>query len=155
MHLGPLASQPISALCASFPNKRATPSERGASFFSCPEYSIISPVVSRSCPDWVHRVSQSPSRARLNLRISAATWAVFPASYIVRTFHVPMFKLFLVERRVVGIVASFRLWPQHFMRPGKPGPTSSCLLLYGNYFVSKTPQYNYCYHALLYNTIHK
>ncbi|KAI0239280.1 hypothetical protein LSAT2_009985 [Lamellibrachia satsuma] len=36
---------------------------------------------SRSRPDWVHRVSQSPSRARLNLRISAATWAAFPASY--------------------------------------------------------------------------
>ena len=61
----------------------------------------------------------------LNLRISAAAWAVFPASYIVRTFHVPMFKFFLVERRVVGIVASFRLLSQHFMRLGKPGPTSS------------------------------
>ena len=70
---------------------------------------MISPVVSRSRPDWVYRVSQSPSKAMLNLRISAATWAIFPASYIVSTFHVPMFKFFLVERRVVGIVASFRL----------------------------------------------
>ena len=102
MILDPLASHPISAFCASFLNKRPTPSECGASSSSCPEYNINSPVVNRICPDWVHRVSQ-----RLNLRISAVTWAVFPASYIVRTFQVPMLKVFLVERRVIGIVASF------------------------------------------------
>ena len=78
-----------------------------------------SPVVNSSCPDWVHRVSQSPCTARLNLRISAVTLAVFHASYIVRTFQVPMFKVFLVERRVIGIVAYFRFSPQHVIRPGK------------------------------------
>ena len=36
-----------------------------------------------------------------------------------------MFKVFLVERRVIGIVASFRLSPQHVIHPGKPGPASS------------------------------
>ena len=122
MILDHLAYHPISAFCASFLNKRPTPSECGAFSSSCPEYNINSPVVNRSCPDWVHRVSQSQSTARLNLRISAVTWAVFPASYIVRTFQVPMFKVFLVERRVIGIVASFR---QHVIRPGKPGPAYS------------------------------
>ena len=125
MIIDPLASHPISAFCASFLNKRPTPSECGASSSSCPDYNINSPVVNRSCPDWVHRVSQSPSTARLNLRISAVTCAVFPASYIVRTFQVPMFRVFLVERKVIGIVASFRLSPQHVIRPGKPGPASS------------------------------
>ena len=125
MIVDPLASHPISAFCASFLNERPTPSECGASSSSCPEYNINSPVANRSCPDWVHQVSQSPSTARLNLRISAVTCAVFPASYIVRTFQVPMFRVFLVERRVIGIVASFRLSPQHVIRPGKPGPASS------------------------------
>ena len=78
MILDPLASHPISAFCASFLNKRPTPSECGASSSSCPEYNINSPVVNRSCPDWVHRVSQSPSTVRLNISISAVTWAVFP-----------------------------------------------------------------------------
>ena len=119
MILDPLASHPISAFCASFLNNRPTPSECGASSSSCPEYNFNSPVVNRSCPDWVHRVSHSPSTARLNLRSSAVTCAV------VRTFQVPMFKVFLVERRVIGIVASFRLSPQHVIRPGKPGPASS------------------------------
>ena len=91
MILDPLASHPISAFCTSFLNKRPTPS---ASSSSCPEYNINSSVVNRSCPDWVHRVSQSPSTARLNLHISAVTWPVFPASYNVRTFQVPMFKSF-------------------------------------------------------------
>ena len=66
MILDPLASHPISAFCASFLNKRATPSKCGASSSSCPEY-INSPVVNRSWPDWVHRVAQSPSTVRLNL----------------------------------------------------------------------------------------
>ena len=92
MILVPLASHPISAFCASFLNKRPTPSECGASSSSCPEYNINYPVVNRSCPDWVHRVSQSPSTARLNIRISAVTWAVSPASYIVCTFQVPMWE---------------------------------------------------------------
>ena len=125
MILDPLASHPISAFGASFLNKRPTPSECGASSSSCPENNINSPVVNRSFPDWVHRFSQSPSTARLNPRISAVIWAVFPASYIVRTFQVPMLKVFLVERTGIGIVASFRLSPQHVIRPGKPGPASS------------------------------
>ena len=119
------ASHPISAFCASFLNERHTPIECGASASSCAEYNINSPVVNRSCPDWVHRVSQSPGTARLNLRTSAVTLAVFPVSYIVRTDQVPMFKVFLVERRVIRIVTSFRLSPQHVIRPGKPGPASS------------------------------
>ena len=57
MILDPLASHPISALCASFLNKRPTPSECGASSSSCPEYNINSPVVNRSGPDWVHPVA--------------------------------------------------------------------------------------------------
>ena len=72
--------------------------------------------------------SQSPSTARLNLRISAVTWPVFLAPYIVRTFQEPMFKVFLVERRVIGNVASFRLSPQHVIRSGKPGPASSSII---------------------------
>ena len=67
----------------------------------CPEYNINSPVVNRSCPDWVHLVSQSPSMARLNLRISAATCAVFPASYIVRTFRVSMFKVWFTRWQLI------------------------------------------------------
>ena len=63
--------------------------------------------------------------ARLNLRISAATCAVFPPFVHCSHFQVPMFKIFLVERRVIGIVASFRLSPQHVISNGKPGPASS------------------------------
>ena len=96
-----------------------TPSERGASSSPCPESNINSNVVNRSCPE------QSPSTARLNLHISAVTVAVFPTLYIVRTFQVAMFKVLLVERKVIGIVASFRLSPQHVIRLGKPGPASS------------------------------
>ena len=36
-----------------------------------------------------------------------------------------MFIVFLVERRVIEIVASFRLPPHHVILPGKPGPASS------------------------------
>ena len=137
MILDPLASHPISDFCASFLNKRPTPSECGASSSSCPEYNINSPVVNRSCPDRVHRVSQSPSTARVNPRSSAVTWAVFPASYIVRMFQVLMFKVFLVERRVIGIVASFRLSPQH--------------VIWAYALVNQTlplPGRKYCFHLL-------
>ena len=89
MILDPLASHAISAFCASFLNKRPTPSECGSSSSSCPEYNINSPVVNHSCPDWVHRVSQSPSTARLNLRISAVTWGPGQFPRFVHCSHVP------------------------------------------------------------------
>ena len=102
MILDHLAFHPISAFCASLLNKRPTPSGCGASSSSCPEYNINSPVANRSCPDWVHRFSQSPSTARLNHRISAAIWAVFPASYVVRTFQV----LGMIRRNITHKVKS-------------------------------------------------
>ena len=93
---------------------------------SCSECNINSPVVNRICPDCVHRVSQSPSTARLNIAFMLQPEQFsFTASYIVGTFQVPILKVFLVEKRVIGIVASFRLSPQHVICPGKTGPASS------------------------------
>ena len=121
MILDPLASHPISAFRASFLNKRTTPYEWGASSSSCPESTINSPVVNRGCPDWVHRASQSDVKSP----ICCCNLSSFPASYLIRTFQVSMFKVVLVERRVIEIVASFRFPPHHVILPGKPGPASS------------------------------
>ena len=60
----------------------------------------------------------------LHRRISAATCAAFPASYMVLTFHVAMVVVFLVDRRVVGTLASFRLWTPHVILPAGAGPFS-------------------------------
>ena len=61
MILGPAVSQLRRAICASCDNMSATPSLRCAFSSSCPEYRIISPVFSLTCPDCVHLVSHSPS----------------------------------------------------------------------------------------------
>ncbi len=124
MILGPCASQPISAFCACLVSIMPTPCVCGASSSSCPEYRSSSPVDSGVCPACVHLTSLMPKTASLFLLISAATCAVFPASYMVRTFQDPIL-IILVERRVVGDVASSRLSPLRVMFLRSEDPSSS------------------------------
>ena len=67
-----------------------------------------------------------PSMARLYLFISVATCAVFPASNMVLTFHVPMVVVTPVERMVFGRVASRCFWlsPPCVINPSDEGPSS-------------------------------
>lgn len=120
----PCASHPIRAFRAVLESMIATPSVCAAFSSSCPEYNKSSPLASLFCPACSHLVSLSPSRAMLYRRISADTCAAFPASYMVLTFHVAMVVVFLVDRRVVGTEASFRLWPPHVILPAGAGPSS-------------------------------
>jgi hypothetical protein len=122
--LGPCPFHPVRAFCAVLESMIATPSVCASFSSSCPEYNKSSPVARRNCPAYSHLVSLSPSRVMLYRRISADTCATFPASYMVLTFHVPMVVVVLVEIRVVGTEVSFRLWPQHVIRPAEAGPSS-------------------------------
>jgi hypothetical protein len=101
----------------------ATPSVCASFSSSCPEYNKSSPVASLNCPACSHIVSLSPGRMMLYQRISADTCATFPASYMDLAFHVPIGVVVLVEVRVVGTEVSFRLWPQHVIRPAEAGPS--------------------------------
>ena len=105
---GPAASQLMRALCACCDNMSATPSVWCASSSSCPEYRVISSVFSLTCPDCVHLVSHSPSTVMLYACLSLAIWAPLFASYMVLSFHVPMFEIFLEDKKAIGNVAS--LW---------------------------------------------
>ena len=102
---------------------RPTPSVCAALSSSCPEYKS-SPLASLVCPASSHLVSLSPSRAMLYRRISADTCAAFPASYMVLTFHIAMVVVVLVDTRIVGTEASFRIWPQHAIPPAGAGHSS-------------------------------
>ena len=67
-----------------------------------------------------------PSMAWLYLFILVATCAVFPASNMVLTFHVPMVVVTPVERMVFGRVASRCFWlsPPCIINPSDEGPSS-------------------------------
>ena len=122
--LEPCASHPIRAFCAVLESMIATPSICAAFSSSCPVYNKSSPLASLFCPACSHLISLNPSRAMLYRRISADTFAAFPASYMVLTFHVAMVVVFLVDRRVVGTEVSFRLWSPHVILPAGAGPSS-------------------------------
>ena len=62
---------------------------------SCLEYSMVEPSWLTCRPDPVHRHSLTPRMSSLYLFISRMTCANFEASFIVRTFHVPMLILVL------------------------------------------------------------
>ncbi|KAH3777627.1 hypothetical protein DPMN_179075 [Dreissena polymorpha] len=102
----PCNSHPISALCADLEIIRATPCACAASSYSCPENNSDSLEVFRFCPEPVHCDSLIPRMARLNYLITAAIHAVFPVSYMVGTFHVPMVAVVLVVMMVFGLMAS-------------------------------------------------
>ena len=133
MNLGPLASHPISACCASLDSMKPTPSVCGALSSSCPEYSISSPVASLLWPACVHLVSLSPNMESLKFFISLATWAVFPVSNIVLMFQLPILIVFLVVKRDVGAAASLRLSLQNVINPSSKRSLSTprlCALVF-------------------------
>ena len=74
-----------------------TPSLCGALSSSWNKSKKVAPVVSRTCPDCVHLVSHYPSTGRLYCFLSAVISAVFPATCMVRTLHVPSWAVVLVR----------------------------------------------------------
>ena len=108
MILGPWFSQPLKVFLAVLEIKSPTPSLCGPSSL-WPEKINNSPVARCCCPDWFKWVSLMPKIWSLFLCISASTWALFPTSYMVLTFHDPIRRT-LGEGGDVGSTASSRLW---------------------------------------------
>lgn len=120
----PHASHPISAPWAFLDSIKATPCVCGASSCSCPEYNSSSPLPRCSCPDPIQRASLIPRMETLLFFISEATCAHLPASNMVRTFHVPMVMVVLVEMMCFDLTASRWLSPPGVIHP-TAGDTSS------------------------------
>nr|CAH8870788.1 unnamed protein product [Trichobilharzia regenti] len=80
----------------------ATPSVCSWLSSGWPEKITVSPVGSWHLPVPFHLLSQIPNTSILYLLISAAIWAAFPVSYIVRTFQVPILTFAFIERRHIG-----------------------------------------------------
>ena len=88
---------------------------------------MVSPLASLVLLVPVHLVSQRPSNYRLYLCISWQTCALFPVSYRVLMFQVPILVLVLVVRRVVSTPASLGLSPVHVMGSTREDSSSTKL----------------------------
>ena len=138
---GPWGCHLMRAFRAVFDSIRATPSVCGGFSPSWPENNSVSPEASNFSPLLIHLASLMPRMSSLYALISAATWAVFPISYMVFTFHVPILMVALVESMVVGKVASLRLSPIRVIHLPAGDPSSPRAELVVRFFVSVSVAY--------------
>ena len=110
----------------------ATPAMCGLLSSAWPLYRMVYPLVIFISPLFSHLTSLSPKIVCLYLWNSRAICVVRPPSYMFLMFHKPMMVVSLGERKVIDILASFRVWPWYVMLPGleAPSPPQGCIWIF-------------------------